>query len=145
DPKENGAVLIVLWNVLILHARWCGLVKDRGVAVLTLGGNMITTWSYFGTNQLGVGLHAYGFSNALAFGCVVTWILHLLMIGVGMIPLKYWRSFAKDPLSAATTAESPPGTSPAQPTAAPSPPNGPGANGPPNQGNGRGRRPGQKR
>ncbi len=30
DPKENGAVLIVLWNVLVLHARWAGLVKSRG-------------------------------------------------------------------------------------------------------------------
>lgn len=29
DPKENGAVLIVLWNALILHARWCGLVNAR--------------------------------------------------------------------------------------------------------------------
>ncbi len=94
DPKENGAVLIVLWNALILHARWCGLVKDRGIAVLTLVGNMITTWSYFGTNQLGVGLHAYGFSNTLATGSMITWVGHTIMIGIGMIPLKYWRSFA---------------------------------------------------
>ena len=32
DPKENGALLIVLWNALILHARWGGLVSDRGLA-----------------------------------------------------------------------------------------------------------------
>ncbi|MBY0455973.1 MAG: cytochrome c biogenesis protein CcsA, partial [Gemmataceae bacterium] len=63
DPKENGAVLIVLWNALILHARWCGLVKDRGVAVLAVFGNAITAWSWFGTNQLGIGLHAYGFDS----------------------------------------------------------------------------------
>ena len=44
DPKENGALLIVIWNALILHARWCGLVKDRGVAVLAVVGNMITAW-----------------------------------------------------------------------------------------------------
>ena len=25
DPKENGALLIVLWNAIILHARWGGL------------------------------------------------------------------------------------------------------------------------
>src|SRR5262249_40742649 len=31
DPKENGALLIVLWNALILHARWGGLVRDRGI------------------------------------------------------------------------------------------------------------------
>ena len=29
DPKENGAVLIVLWNAVILHARWGGLVARR--------------------------------------------------------------------------------------------------------------------
>ncbi|MFO0937222.1 MAG: cytochrome c biogenesis protein CcsA [Gemmataceae bacterium] len=29
DPKENGAVLIVIWNALILHARWGGMVKGR--------------------------------------------------------------------------------------------------------------------
>jgi len=92
DPKENGAVLIVLWNALILHARWCGLVKDRGTAVLALVGNMITTWSWFGTNQLGVGLHAYGFSNTLATGCMVTWVAHLGFIGVGLIPQRFWMS-----------------------------------------------------
>ncbi|HWA85052.1 MAG TPA: cytochrome c biogenesis protein CcsA, partial [Opitutus sp.] len=31
DPKENGALIIVLWNSLILHARWGGLVKQRGL------------------------------------------------------------------------------------------------------------------
>ena len=93
DPKENGAVLIVLWNALILHARWSGLVKTRGVAVLALVGNMITTWSWFGTNQLGVGLHAYGFSNALAAFCVIVWGTHLAIIGIGLcIPNAFWKT-----------------------------------------------------
>ena len=30
DPKENGALLIVLWNALILHARWGGFILARG-------------------------------------------------------------------------------------------------------------------
>src|SRR6202047_3825582 len=67
DPKENGALLIVLWNALILHARWCGLVRQRGVAVLAVGGNIVTSWSYFGVNLLGVGLHSYGFTSGAAF------------------------------------------------------------------------------
>jgi len=93
DPKENGAVLVVLWNALTLHARWCGLVKDRGMALLAIVGNAIATWSWFGTNQLGVGLHAYGFSNKLAFGCAVTWSLHLAFIGVGLIAWpRVWKS-----------------------------------------------------
>ncbi len=28
DPKENGALIIVLWNALVLHARWGELVGD---------------------------------------------------------------------------------------------------------------------
>src|SRR5262249_1960988 len=59
DPKENGAVLIVIWNAIVLHARWGGLVKQRGLAALTVLGNIVTTWSWFGTNKLGVGLHSY--------------------------------------------------------------------------------------
>ena len=92
DPKENGAVLIVIWNALILHARWAGLVKDRGVAVLALVGNVITTWSWFGTNQLGVGLHNYGFNNALAAGCAITWMVHAGLILVGLTPPRFWKS-----------------------------------------------------
>ncbi len=97
DPKENGAVLIVIWNCLILHARWCGLVKERGMAVLALGGNMVTTWSWFGTNQLGVGLHAYGFSKTLALGCTITWFAHLGLIAVGCLPKSVWFGFSKPP------------------------------------------------
>src|SRR5258708_6715643 len=29
DPKENGALLIVLWNAIILHSRWGGLIRAK--------------------------------------------------------------------------------------------------------------------
>jgi ABC-type transport system involved in cytochrome c biogenesis permease subunit len=64
DPKENGALIIVLYNALVLHARWGGLVADRGLALLAIGGNIVTTWSWFGVNALGVGLHAYGANDS---------------------------------------------------------------------------------
>jgi ABC-type transport system involved in cytochrome c biogenesis permease subunit len=92
DPKENGALLIVLSNALILHARWGGMVKQRGMAVLAVAGNMVTGWSYFGTNQLGVGLHAYGFNNTLAIGLTVFWATQLLIIALGLVPVRFWRS-----------------------------------------------------
>ncbi|QEL15861.1 cytochrome c biogenesis protein [Limnoglobus roseus] len=92
DPKENGAVLIVIWNSLILHARWAGLVKTRGIALLTIVGNMVTVWSWFGTNQLGIGLHAYGFDNTLAMVCTGLWVSHALLVCVGLIPQEYWMS-----------------------------------------------------
>jgi ABC-type transport system involved in cytochrome c biogenesis permease subunit len=66
DPKENGALIIVLWNALILHARWDKLIADRGLAVLAIGGNIVTSWSWFGVNQLGIGLHSYGFTSGVA-------------------------------------------------------------------------------
>jgi ABC-type transport system involved in cytochrome c biogenesis permease subunit len=93
DPKENGALLIVLMNALILHARWAGMIKQRGMAVLAIAGNMIVGWSGVGTNQLGVGLHAYGFNNTLALGLTVFWAVQLVFIGLGLLPLRYWRSF----------------------------------------------------
>jgi ABC-type transport system involved in cytochrome c biogenesis permease subunit len=90
DPKENGAVLIVLWNSLILHARWAGLVKDRGVAVLAVFGNCITAWSWFGTNQLSIGLHNYGFDSRLADGCFNFWVSQLFILALGLIPKRFW-------------------------------------------------------
>lgn len=63
DPKENGALLIVLWIAIILHARWGGLIKEKGIMVMAMGANIITAWSWFGTNMLGIGLHSYGFMD----------------------------------------------------------------------------------
>ena len=41
DSKENGALMIVVWNAIILHCRWGGFVKDRGLVVLALVGNIV--------------------------------------------------------------------------------------------------------
>jgi ABC-type transport system involved in cytochrome c biogenesis permease subunit len=94
DPKENGALIIVLWNALILHARWAGMVKQRGMAVLTIFGNVVTAWSMFGVNMLGVGLHSYGFMEGALFWLTSFVALQLVLIGIGMLPLRHWRSFA---------------------------------------------------
>ena len=67
DPKENGALIIVLWNAIILHARWGGMVQQRGLMCLAIFGNVVTAWSWFGVNMLGVGLHSYGFTEAAFF------------------------------------------------------------------------------
>ncbi len=71
DPKENGALIIVLWNAVVLHARWGKLVGDTGLAMLAVVGNIVTTWSWFGVNELGVGLHAYGANESNT----ATWLL----------------------------------------------------------------------
>jgi ABC-type transport system involved in cytochrome c biogenesis permease subunit len=93
DPKENGAIIIVLWNALILHARWGGMVKERGLLNLAIGGNIVTSWSWFGTNMLGIGLHSYGFMDAAFYALLAFDISMLALIGIGMLPERYWRSF----------------------------------------------------
>lgn len=67
DPKENGALLIVLWNAVIIHGRLAGWLRRTGTMVTAVFGNAITSWSWFGTNMLGIGLHSYGFTDAAFF------------------------------------------------------------------------------
>jgi ABC-type transport system involved in cytochrome c biogenesis permease subunit len=93
DTKENGALIIVLWNVLVLHARWGGMVKNRGLAVLAVGGNIVTSWSWFGVNELGVGLHSYGFTEGALFALGSFVLSQLVIIAVGSMPKKLWWSF----------------------------------------------------
>jgi ABC-type transport system involved in cytochrome c biogenesis permease subunit len=98
DPKENGALLIVLWNAIILHCRWGGLVRDRGIMNLAVFGNVVTSFSWFGVNMLGIGLHSYGFMQA-AFNWLVLFIgTQVAIIILGLLPLRLWKSFqAKAP------------------------------------------------
>jgi len=69
------------------------MIKQRGLMNLALGGNIITAWSWFGTNMLGVGLHSYGFTDA-AFVALSSFVAtQLAIIGIGLVPLAAWRSF----------------------------------------------------
>lgn len=100
DPKENGALIIVLWNALILHARWGGLVKERGLMNLAIAGNVVTSWSWFGVNMLGIGLHSYGFMNG-AFQVLAAFVgSQILLIALGSLPFKHWKSFKGTPAAA---------------------------------------------
>jgi len=99
DPKENGALLIVLWNAIILHARWGGLVRDRGIMNLAIFGNIVTSFSWFGVNMLGIGLHSYGFMDAAFKWLMLFMGSQLVLIGVGLLPLSFWRSFRSGPPS----------------------------------------------
>ena len=93
DPKENGALIIVLWNAVILHARWGGLVKQRGLMSLAVFGNVVTAWSWFGVNMLGIGLHSYGFMDSAFYWLIAFVASQLLIITIASFPLENWRSF----------------------------------------------------
>lgn len=101
DPKENGALIIVLWNALVLHARWGGLIRQRGLAILAVAGNIAVGWSWFGVNELGVGLHSYGFTEGVLRSLGMFIISQLAIIGLGLLPEHLWWSNRKKlPLSA---------------------------------------------
>jgi ABC-type transport system involved in cytochrome c biogenesis permease subunit len=97
DPKENGALIIVLWNALVLHARWGKMVADRGLAVLAVGGNIVTAWSWFGVNELGIGLHSYGFTEGVLLTLGLFVLSQLAVIVLGMLPTTLWWSFQAEP------------------------------------------------
>ena len=90
DPKENGALLIVIWNALMLHARWDGMVGGRGFSALAIGGNIVTAWSWFGTNELGIGMHSYGFTSG-----VLMWLTIFIASQFALILIDSIFRFAK--------------------------------------------------
>ena len=92
DPKENGALMIVIMGAILLHARWGGLCRERGLMALAICGNVITAWSWFGTNLLGVGLHSYGFTDSGFFWMLLFFLSQVGIIALGYLPWRYWSS-----------------------------------------------------
>ena len=92
DPKENGALLIVLWNLIILHARWGRYMGARGLMAAAVFGNIVTSISFFGTNMLDIGLHSYGRSENGALRLWQFSLCQLAIIALALLPLKWWRS-----------------------------------------------------
>ena len=92
DPKENGALLIVLWNAIILHARMAGYVRERGTMVMAIFGNVITALSWFGVNMLGVGLHSYGFMDKAFMALTLFCLSQLVLMAICWAPPRFWVS-----------------------------------------------------
>lgn len=72
DPKENGALLIVLWLLMLLHLRLAGTAGPRGFAAGLILGNIVVAAAWFGVNMLNVGLHSYGFTPGVLWGLIGT-------------------------------------------------------------------------
>ena len=78
DPKENGALLIVMWHLMMLHMRVSGLVKGFGFALGVSLVNIIVALAWFGVNLLNVGLHSYGFTDNIATNLFIFISIELL-------------------------------------------------------------------
>ena len=81
DPKENGALLIVLWLIWIIHGRISAqmspLWATGGLAYL----NVVVALSWFGVNYLGVGMHSYGFAEGEVAALGTFMVLETCVIG----------------------------------------------------------------
>ena len=62
------------------------------VAALALGGNIVTSWSWFGVNELGVGLHSYGFTEGVVLALGMFVLSQLAIIALALLPDELWRS-----------------------------------------------------
>ena len=71
DPKENGALMIVLWIALLFHAKVAQMIGPLGLAIGAVLGMMVVMWAWFGVNLLSVGLHSYGFTSGITTGLFV--------------------------------------------------------------------------
>jgi len=89
-------LMIVLWNAVVLHARWDKMIADRGLAVVSILGNVVTAWSWFGVNELGVGLHSYGFTDGTMFRLVLFAISQFVLAALGCLPMHLWYSVAAE-------------------------------------------------
>lgn len=80
DPKENGALLIVLWLTWILHGGLASTFSRITMLALLALTSIIVALAWIGVNLLGVGLHSYGFTEGLFWGLALFISLESIII-----------------------------------------------------------------
>lgn len=83
DPKENGALLIVISQLVILHARRGGFLREHGTCMAAAFGGTVIAFSWWGVNLLGVGLHSYGFTSGIHTALWTYYGLQWGVVGLG--------------------------------------------------------------
>lgn len=68
DPKENGALLVLLWVLIIFHLKAGKLARRKTLEILQALLAVVLAFCLFGVNLLGVGLHSYGYSPGVFAG-----------------------------------------------------------------------------
>jgi ABC-type transport system involved in cytochrome c biogenesis permease subunit len=89
DPKENGAMLICLWQMVLLHGRLGGLIKAPGFAFGLIINNIVVALAWFGVNLLNVGLHNYGFTEAIAYNLSIFCGIEIVLGTLAFLLAKY--------------------------------------------------------
>jgi cytochrome c biogenesis factor len=85
DPKEVWALVALLGYLAVLHARHAGLVRQRGLAALSVVCFSLVVIAWYGVNfVLGVGLHSYGFGGGGRGYIAGAIILQLVFAGLAV-------------------------------------------------------------
>lgn len=84
DPKENGALMIVLASAIILHARMGGYFRDLGIHMASILLGIIISFSWWGVNNLGIGLHSYGFTSGIWRNLYTAWAIEAVFLVLGI-------------------------------------------------------------
>lgn len=86
DPKENGAFIICLWCLFVMHMRLAGWIKEFGLHIWLVLGAMPVIFSWWHVNQLQVGLHSYGFTEGLdeKLRAAYTIVLSIAALGIAV-------------------------------------------------------------
>ena len=71
--------------LVILHARLGGYIKEAGFHNANLFLGMIVLFSWFATNQLGIGLHSYGAMEGAWMWLYIFWGTFTALIVVGVV------------------------------------------------------------
>lgn len=87
DPKENGALLLILWGLIVIHAKLSGMIKDTGYAMGAVLGTVLVMSAWIGVNLLGVGMHSYGFTSSGAMALMTYVGLEFVFLVVCAIAL----------------------------------------------------------
>lgn len=103
DPKENGALMICLSQLAILHARLGGHLKSFGVALATIVSGGIIAFSWWGVNLLQIGLHSYGFSGGIWTGLLTFYAVEALVLLAGLVTLGAGRAYGEAPTALPAT------------------------------------------
>lgn len=82
DPKENGALMIVLWIAMLFHAKISRMLGNLGMAVGTGLTLVVVMWAWFGVNLLSIGLHSYGFTSGIATTLAIYVICEIIFLSI---------------------------------------------------------------
>jgi len=92
DPKENGALLIIIWTAILFHAKVGKMIGPLGLAVGSSLGLIVVMWAWFGVNLLSVGLHSYGFTTGLAMNLIIYVVCEIVFLSIAA-PVAYKRLY----------------------------------------------------